>query len=151
MIKKYMVSNVRIIQKALVVFNGKILVVKRSDNDETRPSAWDFPGGNVDNGDVENTKESILLKALSRELIEEVGLNVSLNDIEPFYIGEGWQSTDGNLVVWIGYKINLNEDLEVKLSDEHTEYGWVTKEEFQDLDFGDPYGLFLKVGNKVFI
>ena len=48
-----MVANVKIVQKAVIIFENKILVVRRSKDDSFRADDWDFPGGNVDDRDVE--------------------------------------------------------------------------------------------------
>ena len=45
------------------------LVVQRSANDDFLPGAWEFPGGNIEDGEL-------ILEALKREIFEEIGVNI---------------------------------------------------------------------------
>ena len=63
-----MVTNVKIVQKAAIIFENKILVVKRSKNDSFRANCWDFPGGNVDDRDVAEFENKVLIMSLIREI-----------------------------------------------------------------------------------
>lgn len=51
----------------------KYLVVKRNENDELYPGAWEFPGGHLEDGEV-------IKEGLARELKEEIGFE---NDFDP--------------------------------------------------------------------
>jgi len=53
--------------KGIINHNGKILIIQRSDDDETGANTWEFAGGKIDFG--ENLED-----ALIREVKEEVGL-----------------------------------------------------------------------------
>lgn len=142
-----MVSNVKIVQKVAIIFENKILILRRSNTDIKRPNAWDFVGGNIDDEDIQKYDAEILLNALAREIKEEAGIEINKNNLQQIYLNDGWKNDNGGLFIWIGYKLILNDKVEVKISDEHTEYKWVSKDELKDVDFGDPNGLFEKVGN----
>lgn len=109
-------------QKAFV-FNGddKILILKRTETAPSRPNKWDLPGGSLDFG--ENPYESI-----EREIKEEAGLEVQY--VAPFDI---WSEIDQDGEFWttIAYRVEV-KSTEVKLSYEHSEFKWVTKEDFPD-------------------
>lgn len=130
-----MVNKVQILQKLAMISNDKVLVLKRAPDNRSRPNTWDFTGGNVDDEDVKLSGEGILFTALKREAKEETGVNLIRKKLEVVYIDSGL-NTEGNLVIWIGYKCNFKTKPEIKLSFEHSEFKWVTKKEFLKLDFG---------------
>ena len=99
------------------------LIVKRNENDELYPGAWEFPGGHLENGET-------LKECLKRELKEEIGFIDEFNPIITHYYDEVKES-NGNLVhdLEIDFIINVNSSkINVKLSNEHCEYKWVTKD-----------------------
>ena len=60
--------NTKIVLTGILKSNNEFLVVKRSDNDDLYPGAWEFPGGHLENGET-------LKEGLKRELFEEIGFN----------------------------------------------------------------------------
>ncbi|MDR1025768.1 MAG: NUDIX domain-containing protein [Lactobacillus sp.] len=66
-------------QKALIVKNNKLLMVRKSKNEHPNPLKWDLPGGRMEWG--EGIDES-----LSRELYEEAGIEATLG--KPYYMRE---------------------------------------------------------------
>lgn len=130
-------QNVRLIQKCLVVNNeGKILALKRSADDFSRGGNWDLPGGGYEQGEQ-------VIEAIRREVKEEAGLTA--HTLSPIFI-------DNHMNVEKGFFAGLNVfgvcyvcsdwEGEVTLSDEHTDYQWVTAEEFAELSFGEDNGFF---------
>lgn len=105
----------------------KFLALKRPADDYSRPNCWDLPGGNLGFG--ENID-----KCLRREIEEETSLDVK--DIQPLHIISELDSKKNIFWIEIGYTCKYNEG-EVKLSSEHTEYRWVTKDEFLELKSAD--------------
>lgn len=94
--------------------DGKFLLIRRSA-EKYNSSKWDIPGGRIDAG-------TSLRENLARELMEETGLTLTS---EPRLIGaqDIFASAERH-VVRITYQ-GTGEG-EPKLSDEHTEYAWVT-------------------------
>ncbi|OAA31601.1 hypothetical protein AT15_05880 [Kosmotoga arenicorallina S304] len=58
--------------RGVIVENGKILVVKHAHSN--RPPFWCFPGGRVEDDET-------LSQALQREMIEETGLKVKVENV----------------------------------------------------------------------
>lgn len=103
--------------------NNEFLIVKRSNNDEYYPGAWEFPGGHLEYGET-------IKEGLRRELNEEIGYD---NEIEPIitHYSDEIKEKDGEKThnLEIDFIINVKKDkIKVNLSSEHTEYKWVTKD-----------------------
>ncbi|OGE86153.1 MAG: hypothetical protein A3J48_00850 [Candidatus Doudnabacteria bacterium RIFCSPHIGHO2_02_FULL_46_11] len=104
---------------------GRLLTLFRTETAPVRPNTWDLPGGDLDYGEEPE-------KGIVREVKEETGLDVT--DVKIF---DASARIDHEGVHWLtlAYKclaINGN----VKLSDEHNDYKWVTPEEFLKLESG---------------
>lgn len=107
---------------------GKFLVLKRNpEKYSTVHKLWDMPGGRIDPG-------STLLENLNRELKEETGLTLSS---EPRLIYAQDILRPDKHVVRLTY-IGEGEG-EITLSDEHSEFDWLTAEEIKKKDDMDPY------------
>ncbi|MGM9881748.1 MAG: NUDIX domain-containing protein [Bacilli bacterium] len=59
--------NTRIVLTGILRDNDEFLVVKRSENNDLYPGAWEFPGGHLEKG--ENLKEG-----LKREHVRKLAL-----------------------------------------------------------------------------
>lgn len=105
---------------------SRVLIIKRSADEDTNQGYWDLPGGHIDEED-----QSIELGAL-RELEEETGLKVSekvliyVDKIESkdadkyFYTTTQWSGT-------VNFKKNPKTGII-----EHTESKWVTIKDIKD-------------------
>jgi len=113
----------RIVLTGILKDNDLLLVVKRNENDDLFPGAWEFPGGHLENGET-------LKDGLRRELKEEIGFVDEFEPIITHYYDEIKEKND-ELVhdLEIDFIINVDSSkINVKLSDEHCNYKWVTKD-----------------------
>ena len=120
----------RIVLTGILKDKDLLLVVKRSENDDLYPGAWEFPGGHLE--DSETLKEG-----LKRELEEEIGFTDEFNPIITHYYDEV-KEKNGELVhdLEIDFIVNVDSSkINVKLSNEHCDYKWVTK----DSDYLDKF------------
>lgn len=108
----------------IVIVNkeGKILILKRNLTDMHYPGLWDIPGGGVDEGES-------LREAAERELKEECNLEMKI-DGEYFNM---FHHAEKQIDIY-GFKANSTEK-EITLSDEHTEFKWIKKDEWQNYEF----------------
>lgn len=116
-------SAFKVAFKAIIRKDNKILVIKRSTQEEVFEKLWDIPGGRM------NFKE-MPAEALTREIHEETGLEVNI--LNPFTV---WSFMASDELQVIG--ITMLADYisgDVVLSEEHTEYKWIDPKEFQNLD-----------------
>lgn len=107
---------------------GKFLLIKRSLNDYYAPGLWEFPGGKLDEGQD-------LTSALEREVIEETGLLVlptaRIAYTESSIIPRGkYKGLPYVVIIGVGKMIGG----ELKLSEEHTDFKWVTTKEAFEMD-----------------
>ena len=110
--------NTSIVVTGILKDNDKLLIVKRNSNDDLYPGAWEFPGGHVEAGET-------LKEALKRELKEEIGFEETINPIITHYTDEVKNNRHD---IEIDFIVNVNSDIDVKLSSEHEDYKWVTKD-----------------------
>lgn len=111
--------NTKIVLTGILKDNDEFLVVKRSENDDLYPGAWEFPGGHLEDGET-------LKEGLKRELFEEIGFDLEFEPIITHYYDEVKNNT---LDLELDFIINVNkEDMNIVLSNEHCDYKWVTKD-----------------------
>ncbi|MGH7157237.1 MAG: NUDIX domain-containing protein [Candidatus Saccharimonadales bacterium] len=117
-------------QKVIIKKGDKFLALKAS----YKGLRWDLPGGAVE---IPETHE----KALLREIEEETNLNIS--GLTPVEVSTGFNPETDEYFIFIGWQCNAASD-KVTLSGEHTEYKWVTKDEFLGLEATDYLKEFVK-------
>jgi 8-oxo-dGTP diphosphatase len=109
--------------KGIIRKDGKILVLKRADNDDHKPGVWETVGGGM------NCEESPQ-EALKRETREEAGIIIDV--VEPFQ-AFSFKKDTGEYKVGITFICDYVSG-EIKLSDEHFEYKWIEPQEFENME-----------------
>ncbi len=102
--------------KAIILFNRKVLIVKRNETHKFGAGTWEFVGGKLEFGED-------LVTGLKREIMEETGLEVT---VERLLLATSFKTHDYRQVVIITYMCRSETDA-VTLSGEHTEYIWADK------------------------
>lgn len=125
--QKYMFTDdIKFLQKAVVFHpdkNGLFLALKRSPNSPSRPNDWDLVGGNVLFGELHED-------SLRKEISEEANLEV--DNFTPVQIITNYDKEKNIYYIFTGFYCQAKTDA-VKISVEHSEYRWVTEEEFINL------------------
>jgi 8-oxo-dGTP diphosphatase len=129
-------ENVKVLQKAVLVHDGKCLILKRSEDAKSRPGKWDLPGGNMEWPTEKKDQQDFHVAELLREIVEETGVIVNDFDMENCYVGTHYNSNEDIVTVILGWKVPLHQIPEVKISTEHTEYAWMALHEGPNYDFG---------------
>ena len=139
---------------AIIVKKGKYLITKRSLNKKRFPGKWTVPGGKLETDDYINLPKdtefywyNVLEKVLRREVMEEVG--VEITNIE-YVTSLATTHSDGNpsLVIscmadYVSGKVKLQKE-------EADEYGWVSLDEAKNYDLIDGiYDELLMAENKI--
>jgi 8-oxo-dGTP diphosphatase len=113
---------------ALLRDDDRVLLCHRSATRRWYPDVWDFPGGHVEAGEGP-------LVALTRELREELGVEVEVLEAEPIIrVMEADARLDLSVWVctsWQGVIENLQPE-------EHDEFRWFTRSELEGLAMADP-------------
>ncbi|MEZ6255267.1 MAG: NUDIX hydrolase [Patescibacteria group bacterium] len=107
--------------KVAVIHKNKLLLLKRSEKNETNVNEWELPGGKVDSGESLN-------QGLIRELKEETNIDISEHRLKAKLVAENLSNLEkyeGALFLAFGYKINLEHLPTITLSHEHEQYAWV--------------------------
>lgn len=136
--KKNKLDGVLFLQKCIIVNDeGKILALKRSlTQDSDRSGCWDLPGGTYERGED-------VIDSIKREVMEEVSLTII--DPQPIFLASGQNNANqfmSSEVVFAVTHLATKWTGNVVISDEHTEYRWVTPQEFLTYNFGDDGGFF---------
>lgn len=101
--------------KGVILYQGRILLVKRAAADSAGAGSWECAGGKIEFGES-------LEAALEREILEETGLAVTTKRI---LYAVTLLTDPARQVVIITYLCGALRD-EVQLSEEHTDYRWCT-------------------------
>lgn len=126
---------------AIIVRNGKFLLIRRPKNKKRFPGMWTVPGGKLETADYtslpKDTKDywyNVLEKTLAREVREEVGIKI--NNVE-YLTSLATVHQDGapSLVIsclanYKGGKIKLQEE-------ESDDFAWVSLKEAKKFDLID--------------
>ena len=123
--------------KALVLYNNRVLIIRRSSYIETGAGEWDIPGGGMQFGET-------MQECLTREAKEETGLNVR---VERLLFATTRLVTPVRQIIILVYLCHADSD-EVMLSHEHTDYLWATPEQLKDRL--SPSALAMYIENGVF-
>lgn len=107
--------------KALLFYNNKFLILKRSKKSNGEFGFWEFPGGRLEFFEDP-------MDGLKREIQEEAGVDIDIKF--PLGVWDHKRNNDMH-VIGITFLAKAISD-EIVLSDEHLEYKWITKEEFAD-------------------
>jgi 8-oxo-dGTP pyrophosphatase MutT (NUDIX family) len=123
-------ENKRVIQRVVVggvILNkeGKILILQRSKDEDVFPEIWELPSGKREF--FEDSQTSLI-----REIKEETGLS-KIKIIIPFYVFEYKVEKQEEIrdTTQINFLVKLLEDEKVKLSKEHQNFAWISKEEVE--------------------
>jgi 8-oxo-dGTP diphosphatase len=116
--------------------DGKILVLRRSDTHPTMANRSDMPGGLVDPGETER-------EAVVREVKEETGINLALDDCSVFYTNTSVYPPEDISFSRLFYLAKFDITPEVTISWEHKSYEWCT---IDDLLARDDFLFFYREG-----
>jgi 8-oxo-dGTP diphosphatase len=101
---------------------GKILIIRRANTLDWQPGEWETLYGRID-------QHEDAQQGLAREVSEEIGLHdlVVKNILTTWHIYRGPKKAENDLI-GITYHAVTDQDA-ITLSNEHSEYAWVTPEE----------------------
>ena len=126
---------------AIIVRDGKFLIIKRSKNKKRFPSLWTVPGGKLETKDYlslpKDTKEywyNVLEKTLEREVNEEVGLEI---ENVQYVTSLATVHKDGAPSLVISCLANYKTGKVTLQKEEAEEFAWVSLDEARNYDLID--------------
>lgn len=135
-------EKVKLLQKAVLIHRGKMLLLRRSEHSQTRALQWDLPGGNSE-WPIEKVGiiRDVHIMDLKREIFEETGIGAAEFAIAPTLVSfeTYFESEIDMYTIIVGWKIQLDDAFtkeSIRLSDEHNEYQWISQNECTNFDFG---------------
>jgi 8-oxo-dGTP pyrophosphatase MutT (NUDIX family) len=132
-------EQVKLLQKAVLVCNDSVLLLRRDQNAATRPLKWDLAGGNSEWPAKEREGTGLHAEDIAREIAEETGITIakeqfrldSLVYFETHFL-------DAMFTITVGWMVELPIDFDmssIAISYEHSEYQWVPFDEVSQFDF----------------
>lgn len=140
-------ENVKLLHKIVIRNGDRILLLKRSQEAVSRPGCWDLPGGNSEWPSVSESSFDLHAKDVVREIKEETSIEVDANLINQsalVYFSTYFDAAKQIYTVICGWKLVLDQQPQVILSHEHSEYIWADYAHLDSFDFGDNRGEFVK-------
>lgn len=119
--KLHIITAVAVIRRA----DGRILLLKRRDDETVYPDHYTFPGGKIEDNDS-------ITEGLAREVTEECGLILKpgIILIKEKAIGR----PDGQTSKSLSFLCSVEAEEPIKLDEkDFTDYKWVNLEELKDL------------------
>jgi 8-oxo-dGTP pyrophosphatase MutT (NUDIX family) len=131
---KHKMVRTTIYAKAVIVHEGRALILRRSATHPTKAGRWDLPGGEIGNGEQPSD-------AVIREVAEETWLNIRPTHIVSLTETYGQPENPRRVSRWeritrakvrtlgIVYVAEFTEGWDaIQLSSEHDEWAWVDRE-----------------------
>jgi len=117
--------------KAFIEKEGSLLVVRESGSFREGGN-WELPGGRIQQGETETPFNEVLL----REVKEECGaIQIIVGDVIEIFRRK---FANGQWVVLAGFDCRYLSG-EVTVSDEHSEYAWITAKDLPSYQFVPGY------------
>ena len=115
---------IRVVLKAMVIKNNKILILKRHPKQKVVPGQWEMTGGKLE-------LDESLEECLIREVKEETNLDIEIKRI--LYATDHNTEILGKVVI-IVYLCRPKNN-EITISHEHIDFKWVDLQEFRKTVF----------------
>lgn len=111
-----------VVVKGVIIYNGKVLLMKRSLSSKVGGGEWELAGGKLHIGEE-------LEETLTREVKEETGLEIKIKDL---LYATTINDDPTRQLVFLHYLCEAKGDT-VLLSEEHTDYFWANTDELKNM------------------
>jgi 8-oxo-dGTP diphosphatase len=121
------------VAKSIIQKENKCLLLKRSSSSKFFPELWDFPGGKINPG--EEVKEAVI-----RETEEETSLII----VPSKKVGD-YHYTEHDTPIHFQIFSIISFNGEVKLSEDHSDFKWVSEQNLNKYNLAPIVKLFFKL------
>src|SRR3989338_8118247 len=120
----------KIVLAGVIIEDGKVLILQRSQNENVYPGMWELPSGKRE--PPEPSEDSLV-----REIKEETGLNVK--PVMPFSVFDYQVEKPEEIrdSTQINFLVTTTNNNNVILSQEHQAFAWITMEDIEKYDITD--------------
>jgi 8-oxo-dGTP pyrophosphatase MutT (NUDIX family) len=126
---------------AIVNGQGEILVLTRSELEDSRPGEPDWAGGKFDS--EETSPQAVMLREVGEEMP-----GTKLDNIMPLHVYSKIKAGKFAISYFFAATAKFPTD-GVVLSHEHSDAAWVPRDEFQDLNIPSKYKAAVALGESV--
>lgn len=109
-------NQIIFVVKGVIINEEKVLILKRSEDEEVGGGTWENVGGKIEFGEELET-------ALMREIMEETGLDVR---VERILYATTFKTSPTRQIVLLTY-LCTTDGKEISISTEHMDYLWATE------------------------
>jgi 8-oxo-dGTP diphosphatase len=113
-------NQIIFVVKGVIINEGKVLILKRSEEEEVGGGTWENVGGKIEFGEEIET-------ALMREIREETGLDIN---VERILYATTFKTSPTRQIVLLTY-LCTTDGKEISISTEHMDYLWATEEQLK--------------------
>ena len=145
-------NRFKVVITAIVIRDGRYLILKRSEKEEKFPNRWTVPGGKLDTGDyVHRPKDTpdywynVLEETLRREVREEAGIEIA-NIRYVTSLADAPEGKDPSLVISCLADYASGD---IVLSDEMSDAAWVSLEEVKQYDLIEGIGEEIEMAERM--
>jgi 8-oxo-dGTP diphosphatase len=118
------IDKIVLMASGIIKKDNKIILLQRGDK-SSFPDHWQFPEGKIEEGETPN-------KALKREMKEEIRCDIGSLKFQTVFYNSLEAKGLHFLAVRSVFSVKL-KSTDIKLSEEHKNYGWFTKKEALNL------------------
>ena len=113
--------------RGICEYNGKVLLLKIRSKSAHHAGKWEIPGGKV-------KKCEFFDDGLKREYLEETGLEIDIDSLYNVVRNDytACKTSEQIKSIQLIMKVTCQSD-EVKISEEHDEYGWFSWDEVDEM------------------
>src|SRR3989344_6660991 len=145
-------NRFKVVITAIVIRDGRYLILKRSEKEEKFPNRWTVPGGKLDPGEyVPRPKDTpdywynVLEETLRREVREEAGIEIA-NIRYVTSLADAPEGKDPSLVISCLADYASGD---IVLSDEMSDAAWVSLEEVKQYDLIEGIGEEIEMAERM--
>lgn len=142
-------ETVKLVHKVAIIHDHKVLLLRRGPDESTRPNCWDLPGGNAEWPTSPTNIGEFHRNDIAREVLEETGLHLNFTLFTPkrlCILQTYFEPNRPMYTIRCGWRIDLPEEEvqpKITVSNEHTEFAWMSFDDALQADFGGQSGSFM--------